>query len=157
MNTKIFTKTESLLKDFKFKKQEVFLYRLIFLGLGTLLVCLGSHLLFKAACLHIPMASSMGVTLKTMFGFSSFLFGASSLWVACSLKTSHELLREYFKQHKKMIHRYASTEQTAILVDDLIDVANEAKRALADNPTLEKQLAIVENAKLRFERITPNA
>lgn len=153
MNTKTIIKSESVLKDFKFKKQEVFLYRLIFLTLGTVLVCLGSHLLFKASCLHIPMASSMGLTLKTLFAFSSFLFGASALWVACSLRTSHEMLREYFKRHKKAIQRYAAPEEAPILIDALIDIANESKRALADNPSLEEQLAILEDTKLQFEQV----
>jgi hypothetical protein len=153
MNTKISTRTESVLKDFRFKRQEVFLYRLIFLGLGALLVCLGSHLLFKATLLHIPMASTLGLTLKTLFAFSSYLFGASSLWIACSLRTSHEMLREYFKQHKKAIQRYAAPEQVVILMDALIDIANASKRALADNPPLDEQLMIVEDAKHRFERI----
>lgn len=153
MNTKTNIKTDSVLKDFRFKKQEVFLYRVIFLGLGTLLVGLGSHLLFKTAFLHIPMASSLGSSLKTVFAFTSFLFGASALWVACSLRTSHEMLREYFKRSKKAIQRYATPQEAPHLIDALIDIANDSKRALADDPALDVQLVIIENTKLKFEEV----
>lgn len=155
MNTKTTIKSELINKDFVHKRQEVFLYRVIFLGLGGLLIALSDHLLFTNALLHLhlPIKDSWAPTLKNLSALTAFLMGASSLWISCSLRTSHELLREYFKRHYKAIVRYAPKEEAEHLLNALIDEANQAKRALANCRAFEKQLEILEKAKHSFSRI----
>lgn len=88
-------------KDLGRKGAQVFLYRLIFLGFGTFFLILAAMISKQSISFNYISLFGESYILKHLFTGISSLFALGSLWLGCSLRTSHELVRSYEKQALK--------------------------------------------------------
>lgn len=153
MNTKTII-SEKVVNDYYKKKQEVFLYRLIFLGLGSCFIWTGGHLFFHGHHLHLPFFNENAFSLKSFLDLCAFLLGITALWIGCSLRTAEELLRDYYKMHRKIIEHYAPGEEKNTKIETLTSIAIETREKLDGSLSNQEKMHLLIEANAQFDLIS---
>lgn len=140
---------KSLGEDLKAKKQEVLLYRIIFLTLGCIMVYLGAHLLFKSGPLILPLVTQWAAPFKGLAILFSFLFGTASLWIGCSLRSEREVLHERYKRKRKQLR----TRKDPRALEYLDQIAIKGERSLDHTIGAKHRFAVLQSTVALLEAI----
>lgn len=136
-------------KEYMMAKRTVMYYRSIFLFLGVLFSILAATIYFHSPHWNFTLLFGYGVALKTLFCLMTFCFAIAALWMGCSLRTEHEIVRFYFKRTKSRIKRnylrkkmpihwgtFLVTQETAMKSKNLrlayLDALDEIERVSQD-------------------------
>ncbi len=140
-------------KEYQHKKKEVFLYRMIFIGLGVLLLSIANLLLFKSHFPRLPIFVESFLAIKTLCMTTAYLFGFAATWIGCSLRTDKELLREMYKDASKRIAKLAPIGKKRELKAELNDLTYHRARALQENLEAREKFAILTATKLSYAKL----
>lgn len=150
MNSKINTKCK-ITQDYHKKKRTIFLYRCIFVSLGSFFIWATAQLFFHGHHLHIPVFKDSLLSFSTFLDLLALILGLTSLWVGCSLRTAEELLRDYYKTHKQLVEHYSVQAERSL--KSLNSIALSAKENLDGCHCYEKKIEILILANAQLEQI----
>lgn len=155
---------------FKQIKKRVFLYRLIFLFLGTLFISLAGMLFFHLPNWSFHVIFGHGLLFKSLLSFISSTLGIAALWMGCSLRTAIEAMyfaakssrmrikKSYIKNAKSQLNE----KKYAIAIHEIETNLGEAiaqfeeidnKQNLKDKKKKALAIDLLTTLKRRLERI----
>lgn len=140
---------KSLGEDLKAKRQEVLLYRIVFLTLGCVMVYMGAHLLFKSGPLVLPLVTEWAAPFKGMATFFSFLFGMAALWVGCALRSEREVLHDRYKRKKRQLKALDDVKG----LDHLDQIAIKGERSLDHTIGSKHRFAVLQSTVALLESL----
>lgn len=150
-------------------RKNILFYRIVFLSLGIIFAYLSGMLLFKTPSWTFKLIFDQEFSFKFLLVSISLLFGVASLWIGCSLRTSHEaiyslvrhqkrrLKMAYYSLPKSKIHdkRYELAKQEMEMLRDkaLAKIEMIEESAQKDSLKLSQIIALLTHEKKRLSAI----